>query len=214
MPTGGEIENEVGLSPNEQQKNNGGNGAVLKENSNVETSFSTGKALKYIIPSILTLAVCTSAYALFHEQIGIRVPHFETTTERLSYTLKLTFFPAATLALAIHWVWAHRVYYPQARNPLVGGQPEAVVDRASKILQNTLEQTVLFVLNILVFTVVAPDKHLFMLPYLVFCFTAGRVAFGVGYTIDAICRIPGFVWTFVPSMAIFWYNFGKVFHIF
>ena len=196
--------------------NNNNNNTYLStdDNPNQETSFSMGKAFKYGIPSGFTLVVCTTIYALYHERIGIRVPHFETPTERLSYTLKLTFFPAATLTAAIHWVWLHRVWYPQSRNPLVGPRSEAVVDRAARILQNTLEQTVLFVLNILVFTVVAPDSHLFMLPYLVFCFTAGRVAFGVGYTIDAICRIPGFLWTFLPSMAVFWYNCGKIFHWF
>ncbi|KAH9392285.1 hypothetical protein TYRP_005358 [Tyrophagus putrescentiae] len=194
--------------------NNNNNYLSADENPNQETSFSMRKAFMYGLPSGLTLVVCTTIYALYHERIGIRVPHFETPTERLSYTLKLTFFPAATLTAAIHWVWLHRVWYPQSRNPLVGPRSEAVVDRAARILQNTLEQTVLFVLNILVFTVVAPDEHLFMLPYLVFCFTAGRVAFGVGYTIDAICRIPGFLWTFLPSMAVFWYNCGKIFHWF
>ena len=199
---------------NDNNNNNRSLSFTDVDNPNGESSFGNVKALKYILPSVLTLVVCTTIYALYHERIGIRVPHFETPTERLSYTLKLTFFPAATLTAAIHWVWLHRVWYPQSRNPLVGPRSEAVVDRAARILQNTLEQTVLFVLNILVFTVVAPDGHLFMLPYLVFCFTAGRVAFGVGYTIDAICRIPGFVWTFIPSLAVFWYNMGKIFHLF
>lgn len=172
-------------------------------------SFGTLDALKLIIPTNIVLLLSAILYYIYHKDLGIKPPTFESPHDRVLYALKLQFFPAATLILAWHWVWLYRVHYPILRNPLSGY--ESLLETPTRVLQNTVEQTILFTLNTLVFAILAEEAHMVMLPFAVFCFTIGRVAFAVGYSVHPIYRIPGFIFTFVPSMTIFWYNGWKMF---
>ena len=104
---------------------------------------------------------------------------------------------------------AKRGLNPAARNPLSGN--EFYVRKASQILQNTLEQIILLILNILIFTIVSDDKRLFILPFCVFFFTIGRIAFGIGYLFHPKYRIVGMVWTCLPWCLLLICSFAKIY---
>lgn len=169
-----------------------------------QTSFSAPQALVFIVPSIASVVAFAWYYLNIYAKSANKTVLPNTPAERLAFAIRLEFYPLATLVLAIHWVWLHRVWYPMTRNPLSGH--EYLLETASRILSNTVEQFMLHAFNVLVFAVVAPSEKLHLIRLAVFMFTVGRVAFGVGYTMHAKYRIPGFVWTFLPSMALFAYN--------
>lgn len=92
----------------------------------------------------------------------------------------------------------------KAVNPLSGN--EHLVEAANKILRNTLEQFVFAFVNQLILVTHLPADYLHVMPFLVFYFTFGRLAFFVGYVIDPMYRTVGFLSTFTPTLLVFGAN--------
>ena len=97
---------------------------------------------------------------------------------------------------------------PAAANPLSGN--EAAVAIANRILTNTVEQLVLFLPNLALFSILISKERLCLVPFVVAVFTVGRLVYLIGYTIHPQHRVFGFSWTFSSSMSIFWYNLIKM----
>ncbi|XP_063961740.1 uncharacterized protein LOC129270029 [Lytechinus pictus] len=76
---------------------------------------------------------------------------------------------------------------------------------AERILQNTLEQTVLHVLTILALASSVDVDQLYLIPCMVLIFCFGRLAFFVGYDYDPLYRGVGFATTWIPTVFGFSY---------
>jgi uncharacterized membrane protein YecN with MAPEG domain len=70
------------------------------------------------------------------------------------------------------------------------------------ILQNTVEQTVIFVLAHMICIVTMPTKMLCLIPISAISFLVGRVLFARGYSQGAPGRALGFLLTIYPSMFV------------
>src|SRR5699024_1027211 len=172
-----------------------------------QTNYSLGVALFQVGYSAASRLLATYLYLLNHKKLHLKIPKTSTETTRLLYTLKLQIYPISTLALSVCHVLACRLRNPNARNPLSGH--EFHVEKANRILWNTVEQLILFSGNILVFSLVS-GKYFFLTPFLVSCFTTGRLMYAVGYCAHPQYRALGFVWTFFPTMAMMFFNLASV----
>lgn len=114
------------------------------------------------------------------------------------YALQLQTFALVPLLVALLHVMLTR-FSTKARNPLAGY--DKLVDKPVRILLNTLEQFVFGAVNQLILATFLPADHLFVIPFLAYTFTLGRVLFIIGYNISPEYRTPGFVLSFAPSAA-------------
>lgn len=99
--------------------------------------------------------------------------------------------------------------FSKARNPLSGH--EKLVDKQVRILTNTLEQFILSAVNQLILVTFLPADHLYVIPFLVYTFVIGRIAFIIGYNIDPKYRTFGLALTFVPTFSVFAANLFYVY---
>lgn len=158
--------------------------------------------------AVVLLGATIALYVKFYSQLGIKLPTpLSSETARFFYTLKLQVFPIFAYLLALFNVLSGRMSIPGARNPL-GGFEHLLLGKA-KIFQNSVEQTLLFLVNILIFSLQVPDRFFYLVPLFVGLFTFGRVAFLIGYSIHPKHRVLGFMFSFGPSHALVWYNLGR-----
>lgn len=162
-----------------------------------------------IIVALLPLFLLLPLFVIFHESLfsSANPANFSSTTDRLLYTLKMQAAPAFLLQLSILFVVAKRGLNPITRNPLSGH--EYVVEKAVRILSNTLEQLVGFELGLFIYAVLAEDRFLYLIPAMVIVFCVGRIAFAIGYLVQPKYRIMGFVWTFLPTISLTVFNLVK-----
>lgn len=75
-----------------------------------------------------------------------------------------------------------------------------------RVLQNTVEQSLIFVPALLALAVRIDAQHTRVLPLLTALWCAGRVLFWIGYRISPMMRGPGFEWTLYSSLtALVWF---------
>jgi hypothetical protein len=75
-----------------------------------------------------------------------------------------------------------------------------------RVLQNTVEQAMVFVPALLALSARVEPGHVKILPVLTALWCAGRILFWVGYRVKPVLRGPGFEWTLYTSvLAIGWY---------
>lgn len=70
-----------------------------------------------------------------------------------------------------------------------------------RVLQNTVEQSLIFVPALLALAVRVDAEHARLLPLLTALWCTGRVLFWLGYRISPMLRGPGFEWTLFSSIA-------------
>ena len=125
--------------------------------------------------------------------------------ERLTYAFRCLAFSIWPLFMAIKAVADRRF----SNIDTLGAAPTAQVNPkhedflvCQRILQNTLEQTVLHIVAILALASSLQVEQLSILPVLVFFFIIGRAAFFVGYLYldHPLYRAFGFALTFSPSV--------------
>lgn len=126
---------------------------------------------------------------------------------RLLYTLRLQVYPVEVLQMFILAVIYVRLANFTARNPLSGH--EFLVEKANRILGNTIEQMLYFELTIFIFAVSIEAKYLFLVPFSTAVFVLGRIAFAIGYYFHPKFRVVGFVWTMLPVFLLQAVNFFK-----
>lgn len=122
----------------------------------------------------------------------------DTVGARLGYTLPWTALLGLPLVVAIAWVGNFRFFTPGAIEGVREGN--TALDLHLRILQNTLEQTLLAALAQLGLCLLLPLAWLMLLPLWSQWFLVARAAFGIGYLRDPVKRAYGFAGTFYPTM--------------
>lgn len=75
-----------------------------------------------------------------------------------------------------------------------------------RVLQNTVEQAMIFVPAMLALAARVDADHVRILPVLTALWCAGRLLFWIGYRLKPVLRGPGFEWTLYTSLvALGWY---------
>ena len=113
--------------------------------------------------------------------------------------LALTFMPPA-LSLAAGIAWAARTRH--FKQNIDGSAPSAgsPLDITLRYIQNTAEQTVLFILMVFCCLGAMPAFSQTMLPVLGIWFFIARMMFWVGYRQSPVSRAAGFAATFHPIL--------------
>ena len=120
-------------------------------------------------------------------------------TGRYAYVLSWEFLVVLPLLASIGALARHRFFTPE---DIDGGGLTQGTDKAAilqAILQNTLEQTVLAFITLLVWSAVMPVTVLGAVPAAAILFVTGRIGFAAGYRYGAAARSFGFALTFYPS---------------
>ena len=126
-------------------------------------------------------------------------PHIHSLTDRIVWTLRHQVLGALTVVWCLIHVSVNRAL-SAAINPLSGH--EASVEKANRILSNTLEQFVLNAVNQLILSTYLSESNLRLIPLLTAYFVIGRIAFWIGYQIAPKYRALGYTLTFWPSLVI------------
>lgn len=191
----------------------GSNDKIVKSrdeylNPKQRTSYGNLEGGVLIVIALLPLAILAPVLVIFRKTFfKLAFEHSSSISDRLAYTLKLQTVPALLLQAAILFVLSQRGLIPITRNPLSGH--EYMVEKAVRILTNTLEQLVGFELAIFIFAILCQDRFFYLVPALVIVWCTGRLAFAAGYLLHPKYRIPGFVWTFLPTISLAVFNLFK-----
>lgn len=153
---------------------------------------------------ILTLTGLTILGLTFYgfsrwANLYLPAPHIHSLTDRIVWTLRHQVLGALTVVWSVLHVALNRAL-TAAINPLSGH--DSAVDKANRILSNTLEQFVLNAFNQLVLSTYLSESNLRLIPLLTAYFVIGRIAFWIGYQIGPKYRALGFSLTFMPTLAI------------
>ncbi|HQR88232.1 MAG TPA: MAPEG family protein [Caulobacter sp.] len=153
--------------------------------------------------SALALAIAGATLAaawawLPAQSMGV-APGFDA-GERLVYALKTALPVFLWLAIAIRGVSGRRFTSPADIRGSAFAPPSPELKVPVAILQNSLEQTVLFMGAHLILAAVLRDGELVLLPTMVLLYMAGRVCFAVGYARGASGRAFGMALTAGPTI--------------
>lgn len=192
---------------NEQKKNVIAPDLELKTPLPKEHSV-LGTSIKFAVFSG-TFAIAAIGYYYFYEHLELNPQHQQLSTvlDRIIYAVQLEVYSLLMVILTLKVVVLGRLF-SAAYNPLSGN--EGKVAKASRIFVNTMEQFVIHFFNVFIFSTWVPEEYLFVLPGIVAAFVFGRVAFFVGYMIHPKHRLLGFVWTVVPTVALFFVNITSI----
>jgi uncharacterized membrane protein YecN with MAPEG domain len=128
-------------------------------------------------------------------------------TERFLNTVLQLRWPTLVLLLMVASLFRN-FDTEKAADPLAGG--ESMRHRFNqRVLQNTIEQFVLFVPSVLGLAILAEDAFVWhAVSVAVLLFTLGRVIFWIGYHRSAQARAPGFIISFSTTLltlaAVIW----------
>jgi len=122
----------------------------------------------------------------------------------IKYVFRYQALNAAWLLFCVCYVCFHR-HRSGAKNPL---EPHGqTVERARNIMQNSMEQYLIFIISQLVLvSYLRPHCVLGSVPFLNITFLIGRISFWLGYPEK---RCAGFAWTFIPLALTVLYNTFK-----
>lgn len=128
----------------------------------------------------------------------------QSATDRVLLALQLCVAPAAMLACCV-FCCLRLLDTPSAENPLAGAESVRwKID--ARVLQNTVEQALIFVPLLLALAIRIEPEQVRLLPVLVAIWMAGRVLFWIGFRRDFPLRAVGFDWTFYTSLlALAWF---------
>lgn len=154
-----------------------------------------GSALALVIAG----AALAAAWAWLPAQaVGVS-PGFDA-GERLAYALKTGLPVFLWLAIAIRGVSGRRFKSPADIRGSAFAPPSPELRVPVAVLQNSLEQTVLFMGAHLILAAVLRDGELVLLPPMVVLYMAGRVCFALGYARGASGRAFGMALTAAPTI--------------
>ena len=135
---------------------------------------------------------------------GLYIPfpklHLPTLLDRVVFTLRWLIVSLVTICIGVTVVGNIR-FKTSAINPLEL-EERKLTELPQRYLQNTLEQFMLHSFSLLALSTYLSEENMHWIPLLVAFFVIARVVFFVGYFTDAIKRIPGFVLTFLPTLAV------------
>jgi uncharacterized membrane protein YecN with MAPEG domain len=133
----------------------------------------------------------------------VSVPHLHSLTDRIVWTLRYQVLGLSALLWSVGHVFVNRSVAASV-NPLTGH--DSSVERASRVLTNTLEQFVLNAVNQLILSTYLSESNLRLIPLLSVYFLLGRIAYWIGYQIAPKHRYFGFTLTFWPTVVVFTLN--------
>ena len=131
-------------------------------------------------------------------------PMLSSPAERLAYVAQLLVGVAVVILLMVSACF--RVFdTADAEDPFANAEsPGWKVHQ--RVLQNTIEQAMIFVPAVCALAVRVDPQHTRILPLLVAQWCAGRILFWIGYRIKPVFRGPGFEWTLFSSVvALVWF---------
>ena len=115
---------------------------------------------------------------------------------RLSAFLWSLVFSVLPIILLIAKIARERFY----SSSINGDDFDSVVEIDRRVLNNTHEQFLLYLVGSLLLASSLPESRLLMIPILAFAFIAYRYAFWVGYHRNALMRAFGFAATFYTNL--------------
>jgi len=117
----------------------------------------------------------------------------DTAGDRLAYAIRWTTFPALTFLAMIVSVGNAR-FASEAIDPTLGKESQKmIVD--GRVAENTLQQLVLFLVDMLGLAVTLPFDRLSIVAAVSITFVICRIAFWIGYRIKPVYRAFGFAST-------------------
>ena len=147
------------------------------------------------IGNVSWLAAAGLAYALWPE-----VAAHHGAAERLAFAAQLAAAPAMVTLLVV--LSCMRLFdTARAEDPFAGAESrEWKINQ--RVLQNTVEQAMIFVPTLFALAVRIDDGMLQLLPIAVALWCAGRLLFWFGYRKSIVWRAPGFDWTLNTTLAL------------
>lgn len=121
--------------------------------------------------------------------------------DRIAFALKLNLPVFLWLAWCLRRVASGRFHVAADRRGSAYGEPTPALAVRIAILQNSLEQAVLFFGTSLSLAAVSRGSELAILPVLVLLFLLGRLAFALSYPRGAVARSFGMALTAAPILA-------------
>ena len=119
--------------------------------------------------------------------------------DRLKLGLECLIFPALFFLVVVLRVGSQRFGNP-AENPVEMMASSEGMKIDLRVLSNTHEQIVLFVINALSLAVLLPYEYLSLLPIYSALFVVGRILFWLGYRHKVLWRAPGFAMGVLPAV--------------
>lgn len=136
-------------------------------------------------------------------RLGISKVHIHSMADRVAWTLRLQLPGLIAITISLLHVMLSRLS-SLAINPL--GGHDHLVEKANRILVNTIEQYVLSAGNQLILATHLPEAHLKVIPLISITFLLGRILFLGGYMNSPNHRGLGLNITFLPTVAALGYN--------
>lgn len=158
-----------------------------------------GTLISIVVGTLTYLAALAIGWTLWPEG-----PALASAGDRLGYAAQLL---AGVAVVALLMVSAcFRVFDTAgAENPLAGAE-SAGWKIHQRVLQNTVEQALIFVPALLALASRVDAEHTRILALLTALWCAGRLLFWIGYRIKPVLRGPGFEWTLYSSLvALGWF---------
>lgn len=146
-----------------------------------------------IVGAIATLTLFIILYLL--------VPQYSdevTLLDRMKLAVECLVFPALFMLIVILKVGSQRFGNP-AENPVqvVANTDSMKIDL--RVLSNTHEQLIIFVINMLGLSILLPYNYLSLLPIYSCLFVVGRIIFWFAYKHNVLWRAPGFAMCVLPA---------------
>lgn len=149
----------------------------------VETHFF----VQMFVVTVLLLLILYGGY--YHAQSYIPVPQSSDLSIKLAYSLQFCGLTSVlTLIVAIAMVESKRAT-TSAINPLAGRESHVQVDK--NVLNNTVEQILIYVLASLILSIYLQPSEMRIIPLYTVVFVVGRVLFRIGYGIHPKYRLVG-----------------------
>ena len=123
--------------------------------------------------------------------------------ERMTFVLKADLVLFLWLAGCVRAVSSGRFYSPADIRGSAFSAPSPAIAVRAAVLQNSLEQTVLFFPATLILAALMRGSDLVLAPFLVGLLLLGRVTFAIGYAKSASGRAFGMALTAAPIIASF-----------
>ena len=169
-------------------------------------SFSTWLAARR--PTLLAIAVGTASYLValwIAWRAWPEVAPISSAGERVAYAAELLVAVAVLVLLIVSRLF--RTFdNEKAEDPFAGAESHRWQVN-QRVLQNTVEQGMIFVPALLALAARLEPSQVRILPILTALWCTGRIFFWIGYRIRPVLRGPGFEWTLYTSLlALGWYG--------
>jgi hypothetical protein len=147
------------------------------------------------VGNVSWMAAAGLAYALWPE-----VAAHHGAAERLAFAAELAMAPAIVIVLIV--LSCMRLFdTARAEDPFAGAETrEWKINQ--RVLQNTVEQAMIFLPALFALAVRIDDRRLELLPIAVALWCAGRLLFWFGYRRSIVWRAPGFDWTLNTTLSV------------